>query len=219
MFVFCVSELSFNLIFWHFLCLEFCLFVCLFLKRFGWIELGPNSHAQIIWKYGLLPAPQYSFLQSDGIKNRIHNHKGCTWRTAVILHATQINCIFWWCGCFGFNCTGRLCYFSGFTWLFQPFITVSFLSQWLNDPGGGVLPYRSYIGHVPPHRVGFLRRFGLKTGIDFAHFGLESGMVFEGTTGVYERIYRFNSKWVRKKEKYANLKWIWIIFLFALKSK
>ena len=38
----------------------------------------------------------------------------------------------------------------------------------------------------------FLRRFGLKTGIHFAHFGLESGMVFEGTTGVYERIYRFN---------------------------
>ena len=24
--------------------------------------------------------------------------------------------------------------------------------------------------------------FGLKTGIDFAHFDLESGMVFEGTT-------------------------------------
>ena len=47
---------------------------------------------------------------------------------------------------------------------------------------------------VPPHRVGFLPRFGLKTGIHFAHFGLESGMVFEGTTGVYERIYRFNSK-------------------------
>ena len=33
-----------------------------------------------------------------------------------------------------------------------------------------------------------LRRFGLKTSIHFAHFGLESGMVFEGTTGVYERI-------------------------------
>ena len=43
-------------------------------------------------------------------------------------------------------------------------------------------------------RVGFLRLFGLKTGTDFAHFGLESGIVFEGTTGVYERIYRFNSK-------------------------
>ena len=32
------------------------------------------------------------------------------------------------------------------------------------------------------HRVGFLGRFGLKTGLHFAHFGLESGMVFEGTT-------------------------------------
>ena len=26
--------------------------------------------------------------------------------------------------------------------------------------------------------------------------------------GVYERIYCFNSKWVRKKQKYANSKWI-----------
>ena len=39
-------------------------------------------------------------------------------------------------------------------------------------------PYR----YVPPHRVGFSRRFGLKTDIRFAHFGLESGMVFERTT-------------------------------------
>ena len=46
----------------------------------------------------------------------------------------------------------------------------------------------------------------MKTGIHFDHFDLESGMVFEGTTGVYERIYRFNSKSVRKKEKYANSK-------------
>ena len=53
-------------------------------------------------------------------------------------------------------------------------------------PGGG-FPRIS-------HRVGFLRRFGLKTGIHFPHFGLESGMVFEGTTGVYELIYRFYSK-------------------------
>ena len=30
----------------------------------------------------------------------------------------------------------------------------------------------------------FLRPFGLKRSINFAHFGLESGMVFEGTTGV-----------------------------------
>ena len=46
----------------------------------------------------------------------------------------------------------------------------------------------------------------MKTGIHFDHFDLESGMVLEGTTGVYERIYRFNSKSVRKKEKYANSK-------------
>ena len=44
---------------------------------------------------------------------------------------------------------------------------------------------------VPPHRVGLLRRFGLKTG---AHFGLESGMVFEGTTESRNVFYRFNSK-------------------------
>ena len=63
--------------------------------------------------------------------------------------------------------------------------------------GGAVLHCVTYIGMhrpAPPYLVGFLRRFGLKTGIHFAHFGLESGMGFEGTTGVYERIYRFNFK-------------------------
>ena len=39
-----------------------------------------------------------------------------------------------------------------------------------------------------------MRRFGLETGIYFAHYDLESVMVFEGTTGVYERIYRFSFK-------------------------
>ena len=47
---------------------------------------------------------------------------------------------------------------------------------------------------MPPHRVGFLRRLGLKTGVHFAHVGLESGMAFEGTTGVYDGIYCFNPK-------------------------
>ena len=70
-------------------------------------------------------------------------------------------------------------------------------------PGGTTLLYKPY-RYVPPQWVGFLRRFGLKTGIRFAHFGLESGMVFEGTTGVHEGIDRSNSKWVRKKKKYAN---------------
>ena len=32
----------------------------------------------------------------------------------------------------------------------------------------------------------FLRRFGMKTPVHFAHFGLGSGMVLKGTTGVYE---------------------------------
>ena len=36
--------------------------------------------------------------------------------------------------------------------------------------------------YVRPHRVGFLCHFGVKMGIHFAHFGLEWGMVFEGTT-------------------------------------
>ena len=33
-----------------------------------------------------------------------------------------------------------------------------------------------------PQGVGFLRHFGVKTSIDFAHFGLEPGMVFKRTT-------------------------------------
>ena len=61
-------------------------------------------------------------------------------------------------------------------------------------PGVGGAPLYKLYRCLPPHREGFLRRFGLKTGINFAHFGLESGMVFEVTTRVYERIYRFNSK-------------------------
>ena len=48
--------------------------------------------------------------------------------------------------------------------------------------GGGGIPYISYIyRYVLPHRVEFLRPFCLKTGIHFAQFGMESGVVFEGT--------------------------------------
>ena len=43
-------------------------------------------------------------------------------------------------------------------------------------------------------RVWFLNRFDLKTGTDFDHYGLKSGMVFKGTTGAYKRICLFNSK-------------------------
>ena len=52
---------------------------------------------------------------------------------------------------------------------------------------GGVTPlYMPYMFAAPK----WLRRFGRS--ID--HFGLESGMVFEGTKGVYEGLCRFNSK-------------------------
>ena len=48
--------------------------------------------------------------------------------------------------------------------------------------GGGFTPIYKPHRYVPPHWVGFLCRFDLKTGIHFAHFGLESGMVFEEGT-------------------------------------
>ena len=61
------------------------------------------------------------------------------------------------------------------------------LTSHLKTPGGATLLYKPYM-YVPPQRVGFLGIFGVKTGIHFAHAGLETGMVFEGTTVVYETI-------------------------------
>ena len=58
-------------------------------------------------------------------------------------------------------------------------------------PGGGGEGLYKVCRYVPPQRVWFLSRFGLKTGIDF---DLKSGMVFKGTTGAYKRICLFNSK-------------------------
>ena len=48
----------------------------------------------------------------------------------------------------------------------------------------------SHRGMCRPKGYVFFWLFGLKTGIDFAYFGLESSMVFERTTGAYERSYR-----------------------------
>ena len=48
----------------------------------------------------------------------------------------------------------------------------------------GELPYISHIGMCRPEGYIFVSRFGLKTSIHFAHFVLESGIVFDGTTGV-----------------------------------
>ena len=60
--------------------------------------------------------------------------------------------------------------------------------------GGGGTPLYKLYRYVPPQRVWFLSRFGLKTGIDFDHYGLKSGMVYKGTTGAYKHICLFNSK-------------------------
>ena len=50
------------------------------------------------------------------------------------------------------------------------------------EGGEGVLPYISCRGMCQPKEYGFLH-----------HSGLESGMVFEETAGVYEHINCFNS--------------------------
>ena len=78
------------------------------------------------------------------------------------------------------------------------------VSSLYNFPGGTPLykPYKyvppqepiNLMGSRPPLRVGFLHWFGLKRGIDFAHFGLESVMAYEGTTVAYQCVRRFNSK-------------------------
>ena len=64
---------------------------------------------------------------------------------------------------------------------------------------------------MSPQRIYiFFSRFGLKTGLHFAHFGLESGIVFDGTTGVYELICYFSSEMNtdKLKSKPTNSKWI-----------
>ena len=68
------------------------------------------------------------------------------------------------------------------------------LQTCIERPGGGggctslCRPYK----YVPLQSVWFLDLFGLNIGIHFAHFGLESGMVFERTTRAYESSYLFN---------------------------
>ena len=58
----------------------------------------------------------------------------------------------------------------------------------LSRGGGGTPLYKVY-RYLPPQRVWFLIRFGLKTGIDFEHFGLKLGMVIGGTlTKAYKLI-------------------------------
>ena len=71
-------------------------------------------------------------------------------------------------------------------------LSVGQAGVWTHDLWG-VLPSATPKGRI-------FAPFGLKTGIHISHFGLELGVVFERTSGVYERICRFNPKWIRKKE-------------------
>ena len=57
----------------------------------------------------------------------------------------------------------------------------------------GELPYISHIGMCRPEGyIYFFQPFWSEKGIHFVHFGLESGIVFDGTTGMC--IYYFCSK-------------------------
>ena len=80
-----------------------------------------------------------------------------------------------------------------------------------------VFPYISHnYRYVSPRRAWFCSLFGLKMGlIHFAHFGLELGMVLEGTTGEYGDIV------VSIPNEYQRNMWIWNAFeeIFCLCSK
>ena len=54
----------------------------------------------------------------------------------------------------------------------------------------------------PLKGYGFWNGFGLKTDIDFTHFGLESG----NTGVVYQYICRLNPKWIRKKKSSMRIR-------------
>ena len=51
-------------------------------------------------------------------------------------------------------------------------------------PRGGTPLYKLY-RYVPPHPV-VVHRFGLKTGLNFAHFGSGLGYVFRGNFGSHD---------------------------------
>ena len=55
----------------------------------------------------------------------------------------------------------------------------------MSGSGGGGNPLYKLYRYVPPHRIGFLRCFGLKTGIHFAHLGLD------GCRGKYGSVWTY----------------------------
>ena len=59
-----------------------------------------------------------------------------------------------------------------------------------------------------PQRMGFLHRFGLKTGIDFAHL-VWNRVWFSRKLREYMNVFVVsNEKWIRKKDQCTNSKWL-----------
>ena len=59
---------------------------------------------------------------------------------------------------------------------------------------GGTSLYKVF-RYVLPQRVWFLSRFGMKTGMDFEHFGLKLGMVIRGTFPKASKLIFLPSNW------------------------
>ena len=95
------------------------------------------------------------------------------------------------------------------------FVPVFFKRGRLAGGRGGGGRYSFYI--CAAHRAGFLRRFGLKKGIPALPILLWNRIWFLRELRECMNVFIVSiPKWVRKKEKYTNSKWIWRIFLFAL---
>ena len=71
----------------------------------------------------------------------------------------------------------------------------SMLESTTEGGGGWKKPLYKPYRYVPPQRVWFLDLFRLKTAVNFS---LESTMVYEGTTGAYERTYRRHIKFCKQ---------------------
>ena len=59
----------------------------------------------------------------------------------------------------------------------------------LPPPRVGSTPLYKPYRYVPPQRVRLFGPFWSETGVDFAHFDLESSMVFSGTTNLVLRAF------------------------------
>jgi len=87
----------------------------------------------------------------------------------------------------------KLCCFFFFKFRFTTLVTLFLQNQQIRAAReareGGTPLYKVY-RYVPPQRVWFLSRFGLKSSIDFEHFGLKLGMVIGGTfTNAFKLIF------------------------------